>query len=389
MSYSSGNRMPKTYEGKEYYYSQTKIAKKDRKTDSIKLEDLMDAYRKTDDEFEPQEPEYIAKERLIDVLGDIRNGTYKPDKPRIQEKPKSSGGTRTLTIPHILDRVVGKTVLAKLTPIVDPKFDPRSHGGRPGKGIQSAIAEAYEAIEGGMHYVLAVDIKDAFPNTPTESALAVLERLSEQHPCMGLAKVCIRGHIGAKRKVGLDQGHPLSPIAFNAFMGEWVDSLVPLDADIRYIRYLDNIYLFGNGPKKLNTIMESVQTGLTAKGFILKTDPCRELNSEKLPILGYQIGLNGSRIEITGDEAWVNDLAESLIRAYEKPNSHKLGKPIVDSWLKSQALRTSWNLEDTQKVNELLEYYGFQYKVNHEDAIKDLQDKKLSWIQKYNLHNIT
>jgi len=82
-----------------------------------------------------------------------------------------------------------------------------------------------------------------------------------------------------------------------------------------------------------------------------------------------------------------NNLSESLIRAYDRPNSHKLGKPIVSSWLASQALRTSWDLEDTNKVNELLDYHGLQYRINHENVIKDLQDHRNLWVKKYLNHN--
>lgn len=387
MGYISEGRMPIQYEGKEHFYYQNRLRKRRRKIESIQFEDLIDAYHKLDDKNEDQEPEYMVEEKLKQILNDIRNGDYGPSKVRKVKIPKSSGGTRELNIPSVLDRVVAKAVLARLTPVVDPKFDCRSHGGRPDRGIQSAIAEAYKAIEAGMHNVLAADIKDAFPNTPTEAAISILEKQSGQHPCMELAKVCIRGHKGAKRKIGVDQGNPLSPICFNAYMGEWVDSQVPRDADIRYVRYLDNLYLFGKDLMKLISLMADVNQVLTDKGFVLKTDPCLDLKTEKLSILGYQIGFDGSKIEITGDEDSFKELALSLEGAYEKPNSHKLGKPIVDSWISSQALRTSWDLKDTHKVNELLDYYGFQYKVNHEEVIKELQDQRISWVQKYNLNN--
>lgn len=381
MAYKSGNRMPCSYEGKDFYKANARIRKKLRKTDSIQLEDLIDAFHRSKaDEFGYLDHGYGTEEVLISVLRRIRSGTYKPSKPRIVQIPKAKGGFRTLSIPSLVDRVVSKAVLAKLTPVVDSKFDPRSHGGRPELGIQSAIAEAYKAIEGGKHYVLAADIKDAFPNTPTEDAITILERLSENHDCMELAKVCIRGHFGGKRKQGLDQGNPLSPIFFNAYIGEWADSQVAIADDIRYVRYLDNLYLFGKDPSRLVSIMENIKAGLANKGLILKTDPCLDLNCEKLSILGYQIELDGSKILILGDE---DNLSESLIRAYDRPNSHKLGKPIVSSWLASQALRTSWDLEDTNKVNELLDYHGLQYRINHENVSKDLQDHRNLWVKKY------
>ena len=388
MAYKSGNRMPCFYEGKDYYMAQSRIRKKLRKTDSIKLEDLIDSYHKSkDDEFDYLDHANFTEESLKFVLRDIRNGTYKPCKPRIVQIPKSKGGFRTLSVPPLIDRVVSKAVLAKISPIVDAKFDPRNHGGRPELGIHSTIAEAYKAIEAGMRFIVSGDIKDAYPSVPTEDAITILERLSENHKCLELAKVCIRGHFGHKKKLGLDQGNPLSSICFNSYMHEWLDGLIPLNDDIRYVRYLDNVYLFGKDPDKLMRIMEKAKEVLANKGLVLKSDPCIDLICEKLSILGYQIGLNSSKIVILGDKDMSSALSESLIRAYDRPNSHKLGKPIVSSWLASQALRSSLDPSDTNKVNELLEYHGFQDRINHEVVIKDLQHHRCLWAQKY-LNNI-
>ena len=389
MAYEFERGMPINYEGRDHYCAQARLRRKLRKTDSINLEDLDHAFHCLPDKNKALEADYRIKDKLNEVLKKIRNGTYGPSKVKTKKIPKSSGGLRTLDIPDILDRAVAKAVLEKISAVVDAKFDSRSHGGRPEKSIQSAIAAAHKALEEGMNYAIEADIKDAFPNTPTEGAIAILERLSGRHKCMESAKVCIRGHKGAVRKTGLKQGCPLSPISFNAYMHEWTDSLVPIDADICYVRYLDNLYLFGKDPNKLANIMAIINGSLTGKGFVLKTSPCLDLKSEKLSILGFQVGLDGSKIEILGDKDSFKDLAFSLERAYDEPNSHKLGKPKVDSWLSSQALRTSWDLKDTHLVNELLEYHGFQYRLNHEDVIKDLQDQRSSWSKKYNLNSHT
>jgi|GEM_PF-851578 len=386
MSYSKGIRIPGIYSGKEAFIARSKERKQQRKTKTLTLESLISAYKTMDHDrdFAPN-TFFLNKVLFKRALRQIRSGNYTPKRPKNLTISKPSGGFRELNIPYWVDRVVAKAVLTELTSVVDPKFDHRSHGGRPNMGTESAIAMAYKAIAAGMNYVIACDVKDAFPNTPTESAICILEKLAGAHSCMELAKVCIRGHKGHKRVLGLDQGNPLSPIAFNAYMHEWVDLIVPNEPEIQFIRYLDNIYLFSKDPDLIKDQALAVQKLLAANGLILKIDPIKDLCIEKIKILGYQIGIAENKIIMSSDESDMLHLASLIEEAYEKPNPQLRAKLIVDSWLESKGLSDSWSLEHTLRVNQILNHYGIDLQIHHEDTQTRFKDLKTNWAFKYQI----
>jgi hypothetical protein len=273
-----------------------------------------------------------------------------------------------------------------ISPIVDKQFDPRSHGGRPGLGPPFTLATAAKAIAAGKTFVVAADIKDAFPSLPTESALACLEKLlGNTNANLELAKVSVRGHLGHKRMLGIGQGSPLSPLVFNCFMHEWVDSTVPLDSEVVYVRYLDNLYAFGNEASKPLQLMEAIKAGLARHGMTLNIDPVRDLKKEILPILGYQTEAPEGRIILAGSKKALTQLKVALEESFNKPNPQLAGKQAIESWLGSQALRDLWELKDSNLVNQIMEDSGLDHKISHMETLKEMNSIRKDWISKHSL----
>ena len=360
MSCSNEQRRLGPSESYERFKARARIRKAQRKSAKVSLDDLMDAFKglKSDGKLSHM-PESQAREALVRTMQMIRQGTYSPKATTKKLIPKSGGGERQLDIPPAMDRVVAKAVLQQISPIVDRLFDPRSHGGRPGLGVPTTLATAARAVAAGKTFVVAADIKDAYPAVPTEAALACLEKLlGSTDANLELARVIVRGHLGHKRVTGIGQGSPLSPVVFNCYMHEWVDSTVPLEEETVYVRYLDNLYAFGADINKPLQLMEAIKAGLARHGMTLKIDPVKDLKTETLPILGYQAEAHAGKIKLVGSKKALNQLKVALEEVFNKPNPQLAGKQAIESWIRSQALRDQWESKDSNLVNQLLEDFG-------------------------------
>jgi len=387
MDYSNGKRRLGPSESFERLKARARIRKAQRKSAKVSLDDLMDAFKglKSDGELSCI-PESQAREALVRTMQMIRAGTYSPKATTKKLISKPNGGMRQLDIPPEVDRVVAKAILEQISPIVDKQFDSRSHGGRPNLGPPFTLATAAKAIAAGKTFVVAADIKDAFPSLPTESALACLEKLlGSTNDNLELAKVSVRGHLGHKRVLGIGQGSPLSPLVFNCFMHEWVDSTIPLDSEVVYVRYLDNLYAFGNEANKPLQLMEAIKAGLVRHGMTLNIDPVRDLKTEILPILGYQTEAPEGRIILAGSKKALTQLTVALEEVFNKPNPQLAGKQAMESWIGSQALRDLWELKDSNLVNQIMEDLGLDHKIPHMETLKEMNSIRKDWISIHSL----
>ncbi|WP_258000395.1 reverse transcriptase domain-containing protein [Bacillus sp. Marseille-P3661] len=77
--------------------------------------------------------ELNLKDNLYKLWNRMSSGSYFPPAVKAVEIPKKTGGTRTLGIPTVGDRVVQMVVKLCLEPLVDSFFHEDSYGYRPGK----------------------------------------------------------------------------------------------------------------------------------------------------------------------------------------------------------------------------------------------------------------
>ena len=115
------------------------------------------------------------KDNLYKLWNRMSSGSYIPPPVRAVSIPKKSGGTRTLGIPTVADRIAQMVVKLQFEPNVEPHFLADSYGYRPGKSALDAI-EVTRKRCWRQDWVLEFDIKGLFDNIPHDLLLRAVDK---------------------------------------------------------------------------------------------------------------------------------------------------------------------------------------------------------------------
>jgi len=185
---------------------------------------------------------------LKDTAMKLLNGTYKPSPVRAVEIPKSSGATRQLGIPTVIDRIVTQSIAFTLNKIFEPIFCEPSFGFRPKRNAQQAVMRAKQYVQDDRIWVVDIDLENFFDTVAHDKLMSLVAKEVTDKSLLKLIRkflqagvmnngVCIR------KGQGTAQGSPLSPILSNIILHE-------LDKELEqrghsFCRYADdcNIYV--------------------------------------------------------------------------------------------------------------------------------------------------
>jgi group II intron reverse transcriptase/maturase len=152
-------------------------------------------------------------------------------------------------VPNVVDRVVQEATRQVLEPIYEPTFHDESHGFRPGRGCQTAIAAARQHLEEGYDWLVDIDLEKFFDRVNHQRLMSRLaQRVTDKRVLVLIsqmlkARVVMPDGVKVSTEEGVPQGGPLSPLLSNIVLDE-------LDAELRqrglrFVRYADdcNIYV--------------------------------------------------------------------------------------------------------------------------------------------------
>jgi group II intron reverse transcriptase/maturase len=199
------------------------------------------------------------------VKAQIQEGSYGPAAVRKVEIGKPEGGTRTLGIPTLLDRMIQQAIAQELTIIYDGGFSKSSYGFRPGKNAHQALVQARQYVNDGYSHVVEIDMAKFFDRVNHDYLMNLLSERIRDKLVLKLihrylkAGAMIEG-LATVNTEGTPQGGPLSPILSNILLDR-------LDKELegrghRFVRYADDVCVFVKSKRGAERVLKSLSVYL-------------------------------------------------------------------------------------------------------------------------------
>ena len=255
----------------------------------------------------------IDKEELT---AKVRSGKYLPQAILGVEIPKGKGKTRLLGIPTVTDRLLQQAVLQVITARFEFGFSESSFGFRPNRSVGQAVLKAQGYINQGFQYIVDIDLKTFFDEVDHCYLLQLLYRKIKCRETLRLIRKWLRSPIQingklVKRRKGVPQGSPLSPLLSNIILHELDRELER--QGLRFVRYADDFSIY------VKTKTTARKVGNTIFKFLknkLKLTINREKSGIRRPVhftcLGfgfvptYKKGERGKYQLVVSEKSWTS-----------------------------------------------------------------------------------
>lgn len=164
----------------------------------------------------------FCQEWITELIAAMRAESYQPQPNKTMMIPKSNGKMRKLSFPNGKDKLVQEAIRIILECIYEPTFSDRSHGFRPKRSTQSAIADV-ETWNGTIWFIEG-DIAACFDEIDHRVLESIFrERINDERFLRLINKVLKAGYFDMqhnyhKGKTGNAQGSCCSPILCNIYL---------------------------------------------------------------------------------------------------------------------------------------------------------------------------
>jgi len=189
----------------------------------------------------------VFSEKKDQLIMEIKQGNYQIQPILGIEIPKGNGKTRLLGVPTTSERVLQQAVSQSIAPLFEPEFKPNSFGFRPNKNARQAVGQARDYIHSGLNHIVDIDLKNFFDEVDHCLVLNLVFQKVKCKTTMQLIRKWLRAPIKIngklrKRRKGVPQGSPLSPLLSNILLHQ-------LDKEMtrrgyKFVRYADDFSIY-------------------------------------------------------------------------------------------------------------------------------------------------
>ena len=249
-------------------------------------------------------------------ITEVLNHTYVPDAILAVEIPKGKGKTRLLGIPTVTDRWLQQAVSQVLATKFELSFEPFSYGFRPEKNSQQAVSQALKYINNGYQDIVDIDLKGFFDEVDHMKLLQLIYNRVKCSATLRLirkwlrAPIWIKGRLHKRRK-GMPQGSPLSPLLSNILLDELDKELAR--KGLRYVRYADDFSIYTKSKAEARKVGNEVYEFLRDKLHLpINRDKSGIRRPVNFEILGYGFaavykkGVKGRYRLVVSAKSWRN-----------------------------------------------------------------------------------
>jgi RNA-directed DNA polymerase len=198
----------------------------------------------------------------------LTNGSYQVSPILGVAIPKSNGKTRLLGIPTVVDRVFQQALHQVFQPIFEADFQTHSYGFRPNRNAHQAVTQSLQNINSGYQHIVDIDLKSFFDEVEHYVLLELIYKKVQCKKTLKLLRSFLRAPIQIdgklrKRRKGVPQGSPLSPLLSNILLNE-------LDKELErrghyYVRYADDFSIYVKSKEAAKRVGNSIYKFLRDK----------------------------------------------------------------------------------------------------------------------------
>ena len=260
-------------------------------------------------------PAYLEANR-DKITTSILNFTYVPKAILAVEIPKSNGKTRMLGIPTVVDRWLQQAVSQVMASKFEMSFEDHSYGFRPEKNTQQAVSQSLKYINDGFQDIVDIDLKGFFDEVDHSILLQLIYDKVKCPYTLRLIRKWLRAPIQIngrlhKRRKGMPQGSPISPLLSNILLDQLDKEL--MGKGLRYVRYADDFSIYAKSKAEARKIGNEVYKFLRDK---LHLPINRQKSGIRRPstfeLLGhgfvptYEKGVKGQYQLVVSQKSWIS-----------------------------------------------------------------------------------